>query len=130
MRFSSPRRDVIVRIGPSVRFAQLNDNVMADAIWERLPHYGAAGRTAEGALALALALEVLPSALTPRTASRLTEASLSYCVATRRIVFPSAALAEAKGAFVIWAELAGPHVCNDLDDIPNGMRVSLLHADS
>jgi hypothetical protein len=102
--------------------------VIADAIWDQLPYYGAAERTVDGALALAL--EIPPSMTSARILPPLNETSLAYCIATRRIVFPSAVLAGGLDVLIVWARLVEPYQACDLDVVASGVRVSLLHADS
>ena len=121
------RRDLIIRIGHSVRFARLLDTSVADAIWERLPAYGVAERTLDGTLAVVLELS---SELTPPIgAGPLDRSAITYCLLTRRVVFPSMTAAT-NGALAAWARLAEPFAPHALDAVAHGARVSLLHADS
>jgi hypothetical protein len=105
----------------------LIETSIADAIWERLPAYGEAERTIDGALAVVFELS---SELTPPLAAGpLDRSALTYCLLTRRVVFPSMSPAS-NGALVAWARLAEPYAPHALDAVAHGARVSLLHADS
>jgi hypothetical protein len=120
------RRDLIVRIGRSVHFARLIETSMADAIWDRMPIYGLAERTVDGTLAIGFELSsdlTLPAA--PRALGR---SSITYCLLTRRIVFPVAAATNS--ALLPWANFVEPAATADFDMATHGTRVSLLHADS
>lgn len=122
----SARRDLIVRIGHSVRFARLIDTALADAIWERMPIYGTAERTRDGALAVVFELSsdlTLPTATHP-----LDRSHIAYCLLTRRIVFPTSTIANR--ALIPWASLTEPNATTEVASIAQGARVSLLHADS
>jgi hypothetical protein len=123
------RRDVIIRIGPDVRFAKLNATAIADAIWQRLPHYGVAGRTVDGALALALSL---PAEVLQQTANSpgRNDRALVYCPVAQQIIFPLAALAATVSPLVLWAQLVEPFPSGTLVAVPQATRVALLHADS
>ncbi len=118
---------MIVRIGRSVRFARLLDTSIAGAIWDQLPAYGEAERTIDGALAIVFELS---TTLTPPVAAGpLDRSAITYCLLTRRVVFPSVSAAT-NGALVAWARLAEPYTPHALDTVAHGARVALLHADS
>jgi hypothetical protein len=128
VRLRLPRRDIIVRIDRGVRFARLCDGAIAEAIWARLPCYGAAERTRDGALAFALEMPMLPKLTSD--GARPSETGLDYCALTQRIVFPSATLDTTVIGRINWAQLAEPYPFRVLDSVPQGVRISLLHADA
>jgi hypothetical protein len=128
VRSVSAQRRLIVRIGGHVRLARLTDSAVADAVWETLPVYGASVRTSEGWLAFSLEIELpAPLAVVSLTQPR---SYLLYCARARRILMPGANFPARQRHFEILALLEGPFPDTLLDNGPDGIRMSLMHADS
>jgi hypothetical protein len=128
MRLRAPRRDLIVRIGGAVRFARLIDGPISNAIWERLPLYGAIERTVAGSLALPVGMT---QALRQSQSDRdYNSTNIVYCPQSGRILFNPSVQDFAAQTLIGWAELAVPFSVEELEAITGGTRTSLLHADS
>jgi hypothetical protein len=123
-----PHRDLIVRLDGHVRFARLIDGAVADALWERMPIYGAVARTAAGSLELAT--EVMLAVAEPIPGQAPQTRNIYYAPTSGRVVFSASAEGVATGVLFAWAELVEPFPRAVLAAVADGARGSLLHADS